>query len=690
MAVGQNLRMLTMAGRYVDVVVVVAVVVIVLMMLIPIPPALLDVLLSTNITLALLVLMLTMHVQEPLQFSVFPSLLLVLTLYRLALNVSSTRLILLNGYAGRIIEAFGQFVVGGNYVVGFVVFLILVVIQFIVITRGAERVAEVAARFTLDAMPGKQMSIDADLNAGLINEHEARARRQAIEREADFYGAMDGASKFVKGDAIAAVVITVINVLGGLAVGMLQRGLELAEALQRYTLLTVGDGLVSQIPALLVSTASGIIITRAASETNMGFELSHQLLSQPRVLYVAGGVLLALALVPGLPALPFLVLGGAALAGASGLNRSEQRRREAERLRALEKEREQAKRPEAVMSLLQVDPVELEIGYSLIPLVDEAHGAELLDRITMVRRQVALELGVVVPPIRIRDNVQLKPGAYVIKLRGVEVARGELMPNLLLAMNSGEALSRLEGIATREPAFGLPAVWIHPDKRDQAELAGCTVVDAPSVLATHLSELLRRHAAELLGRQETKTLIDHLKGSYSALVEELVPELLSIGEVQKVLQNLLREGVPIRDLVTIFEALADAARQTRDPEQLTEQVRAALARHISRLYADDEGIIPVITLAPQTEQRLQELASSPAALLDSEWVQRLVRRLARAQEEAAMRGKQAVVLTSPAVRRYLRRILERVLPRLPVLAFSEVAPGCQVRAEGTVDVGDAD
>ena len=690
MAVGQNLRMLTMAGRYVDVVVVVAVVVIVLMMLIPIPPALLDVLLSTNITLALLVLMLTMHVQEPLQFSVFPSLLLVLTLYRLALNVSSTRLILLHGYAGRIIEAFGQFVVGGNYVVGFVVFLILVVIQFIVITRGAERVAEVAARFTLDAMPGKQMSIDADLNAGLINEHEARARRQAIEREADFYGAMDGASKFVKGDAIAAVVITLINILGGLAVGMLQRGLELGEALQRYTLLTVGDGLVSQIPALLVSTASGIIITRAASETNMGFELSHQLLSQPRVLYVAGGVLLALALVPGLPALPFLVLGGAALAGASGLSRSEQRRREAERLRALEKEREQAKRPEAVMSLLQVDPVELEIGYSLIPLVDEAHGAELLDRITMVRRQVALELGVVVPPIRIRDNVQLKPGAYVIKLRGVEVARGELMPNQLLAMNSGEALSRLEGIATREPAFGLPAVWIHPDKRDQAELAGCTVVDAPSVLATHLSELLRRHAAELLGRQETKTLIDHLKGSYSALVEELVPELLSIGEVQKVLQNLLREGVPIRDLVTIFEALADAARQTRDPEQLTEHVRAALARHISRLYADDEGIIPVITLAPQTEQRLQELASSPAALLDSEWVQRLVRRLARAQEEAAMRGKQAVVLTSPAVRRYLRRILERVLPRLPVLAFSEVAPGCQVRAEGTVDVGDAD
>ncbi|HEY8486209.1 MAG TPA: flagellar biosynthesis protein FlhA [Limnochordales bacterium] len=689
MALEQNLRLLASAGRYADVVAVVGVVVVVLMMLIPLPPPVLDVLLAANIALSLLVLMLTMNVQDPLQFSVFPSLLLVTTLFRLALNVSSTRLILLHGYAGRIIQAFGQFVVGGNYVVGLVVFLILVVIQFIVITRGAERVAEVAACFTLDAMPGKQMSIDADLNAGLITEQEARARRQAIEREADFYGAMDGASKFVKGDAIAAVVITLINILGGLSVAVWQRGLPLSEALARYTLLTVGDGLVSQIPALLVSTATGIIVTRAASESTMGLELGRQLFGQPRVLYVASGLLAALALVPGLPAVPFLMLAGVAYVAGRTLVWQELRRRERDRLASLAREREQAKRPEAVLNLLSVDPVELEIGYSLIPLVDEAHGAELLDRITMVRRQVALELGLVVPPIRIRDNVQLRPTAYVVKLRGVEIGRGELMPSHLLAMDGEEVLHRLEGIPTREPAFGLPAMWIAQELRDTAESLGCTVVDAPSVLATHLSELLRRHAPELLGRQETRSLLDHLKGTHGALVEEVVPELLGVGEVQKVLQNLLREGVPIRDLVTILEALADAAHHTRDVDQLTEHVRAAMARHLCRLYADEEGYLPVITLAPALEQQLAELAGQGERPVDPAFVQRLVEQLGRAQEKAAARGRQAVVLTSPAVRRFLRRLIERALPRLPVMAYSELSPQAQIRSEATVDLSHA-
>ncbi|WP_324667566.1 flagellar biosynthesis protein FlhA [Geochorda subterranea] len=690
MAAGQRgLAGMARAVRHSDAVVFVAVVGIVMMMVIPMPPMLLDVLLATNITVSLLVLLLTMNVRDPLQFSVFPSLLLVVTLFRLALNISSTRLILLRGYAGRIIEAFGHFVVGGNYLVGFIIFLILVVIQFIVITRGAERVAEVAARFTLDAMPGKQMSIDADLNAGLITEQEARARRQSIEREADFYGAMDGASKFVKGDAIASVVITLINILGGLGVGVLQRGLEMGEAMQRYTLLTVGDGLVTQIPALLVSTATGLIVTRAASEQNMGQDLTRQLFSQPRTLGAAAGILVALGLVPGLPTLPFLVLAGAS-AGASYLLAQYQRQAaERERLAAIEREREEAKRPESVMSLLQTDPVELEIGYSLIPLVDQAHGAELLDRITMVRRQVALELGLVVPPIRIRDNVQLKPNVYVIKLRGVEVGRGELMPHHLLAMDAGEGLERLSGVRTREPAFGLPAVWIAQEQREQAELLGCTVVDAPSVLATHLSELLHRHAAELLGRQETRQLLDHVKTTHSAVVEELIPELLTVGEVQKVLQNLLQEGVPIRDLVTILEALADAARESRDPDTLTERVRMALARHISRLYGDDDGVIPVITLSPGLERKLEELAASPAAPLEPDFVSRLVRELGRLQEAAAARGRRAVVLCSPSVRRYLRRLIERSLPRLPVISFAEVTPGAQVAGEGVVELADA-
>ncbi len=547
-----------------------------------------------------------MNIQGALQFSIFPSLLLITTLFRLALNVSSTRLILLQGYAGEIIRAFGNFVVGGNYVVGFVVFLILVVIQFIVITKGAERVAEVAARFTLDAMPGKQMSIDADLNAGLIDEKEARRRRAEIEREADFYGAMDGASKFVKGDAIAGLVITAINIIGGFAVGVGQRGMGLGEALQHYTLLTVGDGLVTQIPALLIATATGIIITRAASEANMGRDVSHQLLSEPRVLAIAAGVLVLFAVVPGLPTVPFLVLS--LLFGLLGYasSRRHQERQVQEMEKEAQREAEEAKKPERVSALLKLDAIELEIGYSLIPLVDANQGGDLLDRITMIRRQIAIELGLVVPPIRIRDNMQLGPNAYVIKIKGIEVGRGELMPGHYLAMESGPVSKRVSGIETREPAFGLPALWIPEEAKEEAELAGYTVVDSPSIIATHLTEIIRSNAAELLGRQDVKKLLDELKEDHAALVDEVVPELLTVGEVQRVLQNLLREGVPIRDLVTILETLGDFAWATKDQIFLTEKVREALARQISKQYTNDQGYIPVITLDPAWEQEIAD------------------------------------------------------------------------------------
>nr|MBO2478378.1 flagellar biosynthesis protein FlhA [Bacillota bacterium] len=535
--------------RHGDITIVLAVVLIVVMMVVPLPTGLIDLLLAVNISLALLVLMLTMNVRHPLEFSVFPTLLLVLTLFRLALNVSTTRLILLQAHAGSIIQAFGNFVVGGNYVVGFVVFLILVVIQFIVITRGAERVAEVAARFTLDAMPGKQMSIDADLNAGLITEEQARQRRLDIQREADFYGAMDGASKFVKGDAIAGLIITAVNILGGFAVGVGQRGMDISEALQRYTLLTVGDGLVTQIPALLIATATGIIITRAASEASLGRDVTGQLAAEPRVLMVAAGTLVAFALIPGLPFVPFMAL--AVLMGGLGMVA----RREQERSKAPppkpQPEPAADRRPESVLGLLHVDPMEIEIGYGLIPLVDVEQGGDVLERISMIRRQMALELGIVVPSIRIRDNMELNANAYVVRIKGVEVGRGELMPTHYLAMDSG-ATAKIPGIETREPAFGLPALWISPSDRAAAEQAGYTVVDASAVLATHLTEIIRRHAADLLGRQETKALLDKVKEEFPAVVEELVPELLSIGEVQRVLQGLLREGVPIRNLVVIL------------------------------------------------------------------------------------------------------------------------------------------
>jgi flagellar biosynthesis protein FlhA len=545
------------------------------MMVVPLPPIVLDMLFSMNITISLMMLLVTMYTSQPLDFAVFPSLLLITTILRLALNVSATRLILLRGYAGQLINAFGTFVVGGDPVVGFIVFMILVIIQFLVITRGAERVAEVAARFTLDAMPGKQMSIDADLNAGLINDQQARERRLKVQREADFYGAMDGATKFIKGDAVATLLITAINLLGGFTVGLFS-GMSPMDSWQTYALLTVGGGLVAQVPALLVSTASGIIVTRAASEGSLGEDLLAQLIRQPRVLGIAGGVLCGLGLVPGLPNVPFLCFGAGMLALAGMIRAGVRRKKEAEAREAKQEETEALRRPESVLPLIPLDPLEIELGYGLIPLADPNQGGDLLDRVVMVRRQMALDWGLVVPPIRVRDNLgQLEANQYVIKLRGSEVARGELMVDHYLAM-SPDGNEEVEGIPTKEPAFGLPALWVSGADKEKAELLGYTVVDPSSVLATHLSEVLKSRAHELLTRQTVKDLLDTIKQSHGALVDELVPNVLTLGEIQKVLQNLLREGVPVRDLVTILETLADYGRVTRDAEVLTEYVRQAM------------------------------------------------------------------------------------------------------------------
>ncbi|NLV91189.1 MAG: flagellar biosynthesis protein FlhA [Firmicutes bacterium] len=677
-----------------DLGVVVVVVMIVLMMVLPIPPALLDVLLAVNISLSLLLLLLTMNIHDALELSIFPSLLLLATLFRLALSVSSTRLILLHADAGNIVRAFGDFVVGGNYVVGFVIFLILVVIQFVVITKGAERVAEVAARFTLDAMPGKQMSIDADLNAGLIDENQARQRRRKIEQEADFYGAMDGATKFIKGDAIAGIIIVFIDFIGGIIVGVAQQGFSFADALQTYTLLTVGDGLVSQIPALLISAGTGIIVTRAGADASLGTELNEQLFADSKVLLTTAAVLGLLGVVPGLPTLPFMVVG--AIFGAIGYALSGVKEQSAE-LQEQEREAQEieaSKAPENVLAYLQVDRIELEIGYSLIALVDQEQGGDLLDRVTMIRRQLVLELGLVVPPVRIRDNMQLKPGEYVIKIKGVQMAKGELLLNHYLAMDSGAVTREIEGVQTREPAFGLPALWITEEKREQAELAGYTVVDAPSVLATHLTEIIKANAAELLGRQETKALLDHMRTDYQAVVEELVPGMLSLGDVQRVLQNLLREGVSIRNLVTILETLADYGEMTKDPDDLTELVREALGREISQQFADESGVLYAITIDPIVEREiaaaLEHTDRGTFINLDPRVAGSLLNEVAMVWQQAAETGLEPVVLCSPQTRLPFRRLTERSLPLLPVLSFNEISPEIEIQSVGMVNISNAD
>ncbi|MBQ9616378.1 MAG: flagellar biosynthesis protein FlhA [Selenomonadaceae bacterium] len=684
-AVGGGSAAGNLIQKYSDVAVALAIVTIVIMMIIPLPTALLDVLICLNITIALVVVMSAIYNSEALDLSVFPSLLLVTTLFRLALNISSTRLILLDGFAGEVITAFGNFVVGGNPVVGFIVFVILVIIQFIVITKGSERVAEVSARFTLDAMPGKQMAIDADLNQGAITDEEAKVRREKIQREADFYGAMDGASKFVKGDAIAAIIIMFINIAGGFVIGMVQRDMEVLQALQTYTLLTVGEGLVSQIPALLISTATGIIVTRAASEGNLGQDLVNQLIRNDRIFFIVSAVLLFLALVPGLPGIPFTALSIACGFIGYNLQKSHEEVVETKQEQTKVRAKDEATKPENIVSLLQVDPMELEIGYSLIPLVDTGQGGDLLDRIVMIRRQCALELGLVVPTIRIRDNIQIKPNAYIIKLKGIEIAKGELLLDHFLAMNSGTVFEEVPGIETVEPAFGRPALWIPENEREQAELNGYTVVDAVSVLATHLTEVIKAHADEILGRQETQNLVDNLRKTHQTLVDDVVPELLNVGEIQKILANLLRERISIRDMATILEVLSDYARATKDTEILTEYVRHAMARQITQQHVQN-NTLPCVTLDPALENRIaggvQRTDHGSFVSLDPESMQRLVNSINIEIPKLTNMGYQPIVLTSPAVRLYFRKLVERSVPGLIVLSHAEIEQSVEIQILG--------
>jgi flagellar biosynthesis protein FlhA len=655
-------------------------------MLLPVPAFILDILLSAMIMLALVILMVSMFIDTVLDFSIFPGILLVITLFKLALNVASTRLILSTGQGGTVIDAFGGFVTGGNLVVGTIIFIILLVINFIVITKGSGRIAEVAARFTLDAMPGKQMAVDADLNAGLISEDEAKKRRSDISREADFFGAMDGASKFVRGDAVAGIIITLVNIFGGFVVGMAMLDMSAMESLETFTHLTIGDGLVGQIPSLMISTAAGIIVTRAASKANLGREITNQLTQSSSALWISSGVMAALALVPGLPTLPFFILAGAVAAVAYG----KQRAIDAETAKASEPPKMAPKAPEddKIENYLAIDQMELEIGYALIPLVDVNQGGDLLERITLLRRQCATELGIIVPPIRIRDNILLQPAQYVIRIKGVQIGEGELMTGCHLAMDPGSVSRKVQGIPTREPAFGLPALWITESQKEAAELAGYTVVELPAVLATHITEVIRAHAHEILTRQDVKTLVDNVRTTHQTVVEELIPTLLAYGEVQKVLENLLRERASIRNLPTILESLADAARVNRDPVHLTEAVRLALARPICAALTDAEGVLPVLTLDPGLEQLLeasvQNTDRGPRLMVRPEIVGRLFDSLKPQVERMAASGETPVLLCSPGIRHQLRRLLEAGFPQLAVLSYAEIVPGASVRSRGMV------
>ncbi len=659
---------------------------VVLLMVLPLPPLLLDVLLSVDIGLAVVLLLTAVYVREPIEFSVFPSLLLVLTMFRLALNVASTRLVLLRGgegidAAGHVIMAFGQFVVGGNYVVGVVVFLVLIAIQYVVINHGAVRISEVTARFTLDAMPGKQMAIDADLNAGLIDDKEARERRGRIRREADFYGAMDGAIRFTQRDAIAALIITGVNIVAGFVIGVMMHDLDVTTAATTYTILTIGEGLVTAIPALLVSMSGALIMTRAASEANLGEEMAGQLFAQPRSLAIACGVLGALALVPGLPKLPF-----AAVALALGAFAWSQTRAARSEQEAAAAEAPAAAPADPFEAAMTVDPLSVEVGYALIALVDERQGGTLLSRVRSIRKQIAADTGIVVPPVHVADNLQLPPRTYTILLKGVEVARGELYPERLLAINPGTASGSIDGTATREPAFGLPAWWIAADQRDRAASAGYTVVDPTTALSTHLSEVVRTFLPDLLSRQQTKDMVDRVAAIAPKLVEELVPKVLSLGEVQRVLRQLLRERVPVKDLTSILEALADAAGQNRDPDVLTEAVRAALGRAICRQYQSDSGELSAIGLAPALEQRLVSAVvrteQGAVLALDPADAQNLAARIARAIEGAVA---QPVLLCSPTLRPHLWRLFSRVLPHIGVLSHNEVPPHVKLTPVAVID-----
>jgi flagellar biosynthesis protein FlhA len=659
-----------------------AVMAVVVLMVVPLPPLMLDLLLSIDIGLSVVLLLTVIYVKQPVEFSVFPSLLLLLTLVRLSLNVASTRLILMHGQdgvdaAGHVIMSFGQFVVGGNFVVGTVVFLVLVAIQFIVINHGAVRISEVTARFTLDAMPGRQMAIDADLNAGLIDEREARGRRDRVRREADFYGAMDGAIRFTQRDALAAVLITGVNIIAGLIIGVFQHGLDLGTAAQTYTILTVGEGLVTAIPALLVSMSGGLITTRAASESNLGEEVAVQLLARARPLAIAAAVLTGLALIPGLPKTSFLVvatlLGGAALA-----TRQKPASAEAAAVETAHTEPSDGPAP--------VDPLSIEIGYALVALADDKQGGTLLNRLRAIRKQIAAETGVIVPPVHVADNLQLGPRTYSILVKGVEVARGDLVPDRLMAINPGTASSPLEGSATREPAFGLPAWWIPTSQREHASAAGYTVVDSTTALSTHVSETIRGFLPDLLSRQQTKELLDRLAQTSPKLVEELVPKVVSVGEIQRVLRQLLRERVPVRDLVTILESIADAAQTSKDPDAITEAVRTAMGRTICRQYQTERGELPAISFAPALEAKLMSSIvrtdQGPVLALEPTQAQQLASRIADALAGALA---QPVLLCTPTLRPHLWRLFTRVLPHIGVLSHSEIPPQLRIATVAVLD-----
>lgn len=673
--------------KFGDMAVAILVVSIILIMIIPVPAILLDVLLAFNIAIALVILLNVIYSKEALQMSIFPSLLLFTTIYRLSLNIKSTTLVLAEGEAGEVISGFGKFVAQDNLIVGFVVFLIITIVQFMVITKGTERVSEVAARFTLDAMPGKQMAIDADLNAGMINEAEARERRKKVQREADFYGAMDGATKFVKGDAIAGIIITIINLIGGLVIGMIMRGEELSVALQNYSLLTIGDGLVSQIPSLLISVATGLIVTRAASDNGLSDDLKKQILYNPKVFFIASGFCVLLAYP--LATLPFIGLAIVFAVLGFRLMKDDKKSQQQEETQIEEKEVEEIRKPENVVNLLQVDPIELEFGYGIIPLADVNQGGDLLDRVVMIRRQLALELGMIVPIIRLRDNIQLSPNEYVIKIKGVEVSGGEIMLDHFIAMSPGFVEKEIEGIKTTEPAFGLPAVWISEAQRDKAEMLGYTVVDPPSIIATHLTEIVKAHAHELTGRQEVQTIIDKVKENYPAIVDELVPKIMTIGEIQKVVANLLKEGVSIRDIVTILETLADFAPVTHDTDMLTEYVRQALGRAISKKFIKDKKS-NVITLDPKVEQiildSVQRTEHGAYLTLEPNTTNSIISSLTNQVQRLMKLGQQPIVLASPIVRLYFRRLTEQSIPGLIVLSYNELDPQLEVQSVGMVSI----
>lgn len=663
-------------GRNGDVFLAGSVLLILGLMIIPLPPIVLDVLLAANIALAILILMVSMYITHPLEISIFPAMLLVLTIFRLSLNVATTRLILGTGYAGEVIASFGSFVVEGNYVVGFIIFIILVLIQFIVIVKGSGRISEVAARFTLDALPGKQMAIDADMNAGLITEIEARNRRSQVSREAEFYGAMDGASKFVKGDAMAGLIINIINIVGGFIIGIIQRDMSFGDAIKNYTMLTVGDGLVTQIPALIVATAAGMVVTRSASGNHLDQEVRTQLFGKPKAILIASGTLFIFAVIPGLPTIPFLFLS--IVSGAIGYTTMKSQQAASVKP-ADEKPKEKKKTEENIEEYLQVDNLELEIGYGLISLVDESQGGDLFSRITNLRKQLAIELGIIIPPIRVRDNLQLEPNQYVFKVRGNIMASNWIMVDRYLAMSPHEVEKEIEGLKVKEPAFGMPAIWIGEQHRVEAEMYGYTVVEPASVLSTHLQEVLRSNADKILSRQDTKKLIENLKKEYPAVVDDLNPEHLPMGSIQKVLQNLLKEGIPVRDLVTILESLIDYAKVTKNVDVLTEYVRHSLSETIVRLYADARGVIHAIAMDPYLEQAITSALqnnreSSPSLGLSPQAIAEIQQSLQSGIEQSVLNGQHPVVLCSATVRPYFYRLIHTAFPTVSVLSFTELPP----------------